>query len=157
MTDVLTRQQRSLCMSRIRGTNTKPEQSVRKALFAKGFRYRLHVRALPGKPDLVLRRYHACVFVHGCFWHGHTCSLFRWPGTNTGFWETKIETNRRNDDRNVAALLEHGWRVLVIWECALKGKDRSSIEAITAKTIRWLESQRKHLEIRGREAQRTSL
>jgi len=150
MTDVLTPTQRSLCMSRIRGTNTKPEKFVRTALFANGFRYRLHVAALPGRPDLVLRRYDACIFVNGCFWHGHDCPRFRWPATNREFWETKITTNKANDSRNAEDLIRCGWRVLIIWECALKGKHRISIENVCDRIQRWLLSNRKRCELRGR-------
>lgn len=149
MTDVLTPDQRSLCMSRIRGVNTRPEQVIRKALFANGFRYRLNVATLPGKPDLVLHRYRACIFVHGCFWHGHECHLFRWPGTNRQFWETKITTNRTNDSRTIESLISEGWRVLTIWECAIKGKERIPIEQISQRIQRWLLSNRKRSEVRG--------
>ena len=152
MSDVLTPEQRSRCMSRIRGVNTKPEQVIRKALFANGFRYRLNVSTLPGKPDLVLRRYHACIFVHGCFWHGHECHLFRWPGTNRQFWETKINANRMNDARSIESLIRNGWRVLVIWECALRGKHRVPIEKVCQRTQQWLQSNRKRLEVEGRRA-----
>lgn len=152
MTDVLTPEQRSLCMSRIRGANTKPEQLIRKALFANGFRYRLNVGTLPGKPDIVLRRYRACIFVHGCFWHGHECHLFRWPGTNRQFWETKIGTNRMNDARSIESLIRDGWRVLIIWECALRGKHRVPIEKVCKTTQQWLQSNRKRLEVEGRRA-----
>jgi DNA mismatch endonuclease (patch repair protein) len=151
MTDVLTPGQRSLCMSRIRGMNTKPEMLVRKALFADGFRYRLHVRSIPGKPDLVLPRYRACVFVNGCFWHGHECALFRWPATNREFWEKKISTNRANDARNVVALLAERWRILTIWECALKGRNRIALEEVLERTEHWLRSAKKQSEIHGRE------
>jgi DNA mismatch endonuclease, patch repair protein len=149
MTDVLTPDQRSLCMSRIRGVNTRPELVIRKALFACGLRYRLHVADLPGKPDLVLHRYRACIFVHGCFWHGHECHLFRWPSTNRKFWETKITTNRTNDSRSIESLIRAGWRVLTIWECAIKGKERIPIEQISQRIQRWLLSNRKRCDVRG--------
>jgi DNA mismatch endonuclease (patch repair protein) len=149
MTDVLTPAQRRLCMSRIRGANTKPEQLIRKALFASGFRYRLHVGTIPGKPDLVLRRYHACIFVNGCFWHGHQCHLFRWPATNRAFWEGKITRDRENDSRNLDDLDRMGWRVLIIWECALKGSQRLPVERISQRIQHWLRSKRKHCELRG--------
>ena len=149
MTDVLTPAQRRLCMSRIRGTDTKPEQIIRTALFADGFRYRLHVGALPGKPDLVLHRYRACILVNGCFWHGHECPLFRWPSTNHQFWETKITANRTNDSRNVEELIRAGWRVLIIWECALKGKQRIPIGQVCRRAERWLLSSRRRGEITG--------
>lgn len=150
MTDVLTPAQRHLCMSRIRGINTKPEQLIRKTLFASGFRYRLHVGTLPGKPDLVLHRYHACIFVNGCFWHGHECHLFRWPRTNREFWKGKITRNRENDSRSHGDLARMGWRVLIVWECALKGRQRVSIERVCQRIQRWLLSSRRRFELHGR-------
>jgi DNA mismatch endonuclease (patch repair protein) len=148
--DVLTPDQRRLCMSRVRSTNTKPELLIRRALFADGFRYRLHVSVLPGKPDLVLHRYRACIFVNGCFWHGHDCQRFRWPGTNRAFWETKITTNQVNDSRNAEDLICEGWRVLTIWECALRGKHSIAVEMVCQRIQKWLLSDRKRGELRGR-------
>lgn len=126
MADVLTRSQRRLNMSRIRARDTKPELIVRKALHSRGFRYRLHVRTLPGRPDLVLPKYRAIVFVHGCFWHGHDCKLFKWPQTREQFWRSKISANRLRDQSALETLNRLGWRTLVIWECALRGPDRQS-------------------------------
>lgn len=111
-------------MSGIRGADTKPEMLVRRLLFARGFRYRLHAKNLPGRPDIVLPRWRAAVFVHGCFWHRHDCHLFRLPGTRTEFWKTKIDANATRDARNRLALREGGWRVATVWECALKGRTR---------------------------------
>ncbi len=111
-------------MSGIRGKNTKPELIVRKALFAQGFRYRLHVKSLPGKPDVVLPKYRTVIFVHGCFWHGHDCRLFKLPASNRAFWRAKIRRNQENDRKAVRALRKDGWRVITVWECALRGPNR---------------------------------
>ena len=109
-------------MSGIRGKNTRPEIQIRKLLHAAGYRFRLHRRDLPGNPDIVLPRYHIAIFVHGCFWHGHeNCQLFRLPKSRTEFWEKKISGNVERDKRNIEDLLEQGWRVLLVRECALKG------------------------------------
>lgn len=137
-------------MSGIRGKNTQPELLVRKALHKEGFRYRLHDKHLPGKPDLVLPKYSAVIFVHGCFWHGHNCHLFKWPKTRKEFWRNKINRNRKVDRRNYKKLKEEGWYVLTIWECALKGKTKQSFESVINRTTKWLESGKKDLEIRGR-------
>lgn len=108
-------------MSRIKGRNTKPEELVRKYLFSKGFRYRKNDKRLPGSPDIVLPKYKTCIFVNGCFWHGHKgCKYFVWPQNNAEFWKTKIETNVERDRRKETALAELGWNVVVIWECQLK-------------------------------------
>ena len=108
-------------MSRIKGKNTKPEMLVRKFLFAHGYRYRLHAKKLPGKPDIVLPKYKTVIFVHGCFWHGHAnCKYFVIPKTRTDWWVNKINGNIANDDRAVKALKRAGWKVITIWECQLK-------------------------------------
>ena len=121
MTDVHSPATRSYNMSRINGKNTKPEELVRKYLFSKGFRYRKNDKRLPGKPDIVLPKYKTCVFVNGCFWHGHEgCRYFRWPEDNADFWKTKIMQNRERDDKKHKELLKMGWKVLVVWECELK-------------------------------------
>lgn len=125
-------------MATIKNRNTKPEVVLRKALFALGLRYRLHARSLPGTPDLVFARYHAVVFVHGCFWHGHGCSLFVVPATRTEFWLGKIGVNQARDEHAVAALRDQGWRVLTVWECALRGADRLAPEVLAARVARWL-------------------
>lgn len=121
MTDSLTPQQRSAQMSRIRGTNTKLEVLVRSALHARGFRYRLGGAGLPGKPDIVLPKYGTVVFVHGCFWHGHNCPLYRLPKTRPEFWAAKIDSNKARDARVEFQLRESGWRVELVWECSLRG------------------------------------
>jgi DNA mismatch endonuclease, patch repair protein len=124
MADRLTPEQRRLNMSRVRGKDTAPELIVRRLLHSTGFRYRLHRRGLPGRPDIVLPKHDAAVQVHGCFWHGHACPLFRLPDTRTEFWRAKIEGNRRRDLAAVTALRALGWRTLIVWECALKGPGR---------------------------------
>lgn len=128
--DVLTREQRRLNMSRVRGRDTKIELFLRKGLYARGLRFRLYRRDLPGRPDVVLPRQRVCVFVHGCFWHGHGCALFRMPATREDFWRAKIAGTKERDRRNTKALLKAGWRVLVLWECATRGPRRLAPEAI---------------------------
>lgn len=147
MVDVVDSKTRSRMMSGIRGRNTKPEILIRSLLHRHGFRFRLHVRDLPGKPDIVLPRYHAVVFVHGCFWHGHDCPLFKWPGTRPDFWRKKIGRNRLNDDRAKETLLENGWRVGIVWECALRGAGRN-IEGVAQGLADWLRSDTPLIEVR---------
>ncbi len=141
---------RSRMMSRIRSKNTQPEIAIRQGLHALGFRFRLHRPDLPGKPDIVLPKYRAVILVHGCFWHGHNCTLFRWPRTRQAWWRTKIEGNRTRDARNQQALVEEGWRVLAIWECALKGRERQPLDSVLAQTAHWLASDSTLAEIRGK-------
>ena len=129
MTDVHSPATRSYNMSRISGKNTKPEELVRKYLFSKGFRYRKNDKRLPGKPDIVLPKYKTCVFVNGCFWHGHEgCRYFRWPEDNADFWKTKIMQNRERDEKKHKELLKMGWKVLVVWECELKKKNATILK-----------------------------
>lgn len=114
-------------MSRIKGRNTKPEELVRKHLFSKGFRYRKNDKRLPGSPDIVLPKYKTCIFVNGCFWHGHKgCKYFVWPQNNADFWESKIIANIERNRKKEAELNERGWKVLVIWECQLKPRTRDN-------------------------------
>ncbi len=122
MADNHTKEIRSMNMSHIRSTNTKPEEKVRKYLFSKGLRYRKNVRTLPGKPDIVLKKYKTVVFVNGCFWHKHDCGRFVMPSSNTEYWKKKINGNVERDKTNTALLKEQGWKVIVIWECQLKNK-----------------------------------
>lgn len=120
MPDVLTPAQRHRCMSHIRSKATKPEILVRRWLWSHGYRYRLNVKSVPGKPDIVMRKYRTAIFVNGCFWHGHEgCKQFVPPKTNTGFWQTKIARNRERDQRNYDELTHAGWQVIVIWQCNL--------------------------------------
>lgn len=149
MTDVVNKQTRSRMMSGIKGKNTKPELIIRKALFKKGFRFKLHDKSLPGKPDLVLPKYDAVIFIHGCFWHQHNCHLFKWPSTRPEFWETKIHRNVEVDKRNYKELKKEGWYILTIWECALKGKTRRSLEEVIDSTIHWLEYETRDRQIKG--------
>ncbi len=148
MADVVDPATRSRMMSGIRGKNTKPELTIRKALHARGFRYRLHCK-LPGKPDLCLPKYRAVIFVHGCFWHGHDCHLFKWPKTRPAFWREKIGRNRAVDSLALTALSQAGWRVATVWECALKGKTRLQLEDVIASLDRWLRSSESTLVIEG--------
>lgn len=121
MADKHTPEQRSYNMSQVRSKNTKPELMVRKFLFSHGFRYRLHDKKLPGKPDMVLPKYKTVVFVHGCFFHGHEgCRYATIPQTRTEWWQEKISSNRRRDIENAAKLLALGWRIITIYECELK-------------------------------------
>ncbi len=122
MADNKTTSARSINMSRIRSTNTNPEELVRKYLFSRGFRYRKNVRELPGCPDIVLTKYKTVIFVNGCFWHKHDCPRFVWPTTNREYWIPKIEGNVSRDHYNQELLKERGWSVLVVWECQLKKK-----------------------------------
>lgn len=122
MTDIVDRATRSQMMAGIKSKNTKPEKIIRSALHRRGFRFRLNQASLPGKPDLVFKKHNAVIFIHGCFWHHHDCPLFKWPSSNKDFWRNKIERNRAKDVEVLEALKIAGWRVMVIWECALKGK-----------------------------------
>ena len=122
MADNHTPEVRSYNMSRIRSENTKPEEKVRKYLFSRGFRYRKNKASLPGKPDIVLTKYRAVVFVHGCFWHKHDCGRFRWPKSNQDYWNAKILNNTERDRVCCNQLRLLGWRVIIVWECELKSK-----------------------------------
>ncbi|MBA4390523.1 MAG: very short patch repair endonuclease [Syntrophus sp. (in: bacteria)] len=133
MADVHSKETRSYNMSRIKGKDTKPEILVRKYLFSKGLRYRLHQRGLAGTPDLVFRKYETVVFIHGCFWHGHKgCKFFVPPKTRTEWWLNKISTTEGKDVENTLKLKKQGWKVISVWECSLKSDKRY-------KTLAWLE------------------
>jgi len=112
---------RSRTMRAVRGRDTRPEMTVRRLLHRLGYRFRLHRADLPGRPDLAFPVRHKAVFVHGCFWHGHDCHLFRWPKGNAEFWQAKIAGNVERDRRTLDALVAQGWRVLTVWECAMRG------------------------------------
>lgn len=131
---------RSRMMQGIRSANTVPEKQVRSLLHRQGFRFRLNVAKLPGKPDIVLPRYRAVVMVNGCFWHGHNCALFRMPSTRPEFWTAKIGKNRENDHRANERLIDAGWRVATVWECALKGRGAIPPETLIARLCTWLRS-----------------
>lgn len=125
MTDIKTPEERSRNMAAIKSTDTRPEMLVRRYLHSMGWRYRLHSKKLPGKPDIVMRRFMTVIFVNGCFWHGHRgCKYYRLPKSNTEFWGKKIEQNRLRDERDILALTELGWRVIVIWECELRNGEQ---------------------------------
>ena len=117
-------------MSRIRGRDTKPEMTIRRGLHARGLRFSLHRTDLPGQPDLVFPKYNSVIFVHGCFWHGHGCRMFAWPETRKAFWKEKIGRTRQRDRRALKLLRAQGWRVLAVWECALKGSDRWPLDEV---------------------------
>jgi len=122
--DIVSREKRSRMMSAIGGKDTRPELKVRSYLHSKGFRFRLHVRNLPGRPDMVFPKYRTVVFVHGCFWHRHDgCNLAYHPKTNVDFWEKKFQGNVERDLRNLQELEKDGWKVLIIWECELSGSN----------------------------------
>ncbi len=150
MTDVVDALTRSRMMAGITGKDTRPEMLVRRALHAAGYRYRLHDRELPGRPDLVFVSRRAVIFVNGCFWHGHRCRLFKWPSTRKAWWREKINTTRRRDRRAIRKLTRDGWRVLTIWECALKGRERRPLHHVVLQTSRWLEGKKPVHEIRGK-------
>lgn len=140
MADIVDAETRSRLMAGVRSKNTKPELLLRRALHARGLRYRLHGAKLPGKPDLVFAKYQAVVFVHGCFWHRHSnCRFATTPSTRSEFWTKKFSANIERDKRNVAALLENGWRIATVWECALKGRDVSRVAELVA---HWLTQER---------------
>lgn len=135
-------------MAGIKGANTKPERELRAALHARGFRYRLHAKEMIGRPDLVFPRYHAVVFVHGCFWHRHEgCRYATTPTTRPEFWQTKFAANVIRDKRVAAELLRMGWRVATVWECALKG--RTHMDRIAEQVAQWLVSRDAVFEAAG--------
>lgn len=149
MVDVLTSEQRKLNMSRIHGRNTKPEMLIRRGLHARGLRFRLHDRTLPGRPDLIFPRYRVVILVHGCFWHGHDCPMFRMPATRQEFWNAKIASNQARDAKVHAALLMLGWRVLTVWECSLRGKGRLPLESVLDACVDFVRTDKVTLTIQG--------
>ncbi|MBI3523412.1 MAG: DNA mismatch endonuclease Vsr [Betaproteobacteria bacterium] len=146
MVDVVDPATRSRMMAGIRAKDTAPELQIRRGLHRLGFRFRLHDKRLPGKPDLLLPKHSAVIFVHGCFWHGHDCPAFKWPKTRAEFWRSKIKHNRENDRRHVKMLRGLGWRVCVIWECSVR---KPGAEALVARIARWLAGTLRTLEIRA--------
>ncbi|MCW8952195.1 MAG: very short patch repair endonuclease [Rhodospirillales bacterium] len=149
MADVVSREVRSRMMSGIRGADTRPEMIIRQGLHRRGFRYRLHSRKLPGKPDLVFPKYTAVIFVNGCFWHGHDCHLFKWPKTRADFWKNKISSNRSRDAANLEILRNRGWRTCIVWECALKGSSPEKLNDVMDQVSWWLNNDAESLDIRG--------
>jgi DNA mismatch endonuclease (patch repair protein) len=149
MADVVSPEKRSQMMAGIKGKNTKPEMLMRSALHRAGFRFKLHEKTLPGKPDMVFPRYNAVIFVHGCFWHGHDCHLFKWPSSRVDFWKTKITRNQQVDRESMEKLRAAGWRVASIWECAVRGRAKRPFPEIIDECRDWLQSDTSTLEIRG--------
>jgi len=145
--DVHSKAVRSKNMRAIKSKNTRPELFVRRLLHSLGFRFRLHARKLPGTPDIVLKKYKAVIFVHGCFWHGHDCYLFSMPKTRTEFWSKKISGNQQRDKLAYKKLVSNGWRVLYIWECALKGRKRLDIGILTDTIEEWLIAEEPSAEV----------
>lgn len=127
MSDIFSFQKRSDIMSKIGGKNTKPEILVRKFLFSKGFRYRINVKTLPGKPDIVLPKYKTVIFINGCFWHGHNCKKGKLPSSNIDFWREKISNNKSRDDKNSDLLIKLGWKVIIIWQCEISNVNNREI------------------------------
>ncbi|WP_281990738.1 very short patch repair endonuclease [Sulfitobacter geojensis] len=151
MTDIVSAEKRSEMMSGIRGKDTKPEIIVRRLLYRLGYRFRLHRKDLPGRPDIVLPKWRKVVFVNGCYWHGHgDCHLFRAPKTRTEFWTTKIASNRARDQRNYAELVGAGWGVVVIWECAVSKKLQLPSDQLEQVISDALASTNELIVIRGR-------
>jgi len=137
MADIFSKQKRSAVMASIKGSDTTPERVVRSFLFSRGYRYRKNVPYLPGRPDIVLRRYNTVIFVNGCFWHGHRgCHLYVEPKSNVDFWRAKVQRNRQRDDAVWNALLEMGWKVEVIWECQLHGEKMGETLSNLEKTLK---------------------
>jgi len=149
MTDVVDPQTRSRMMSGIRAKNTAPEHVIRSMVHKAGFRFRLHYSVLPGKPDMVFPKYRAIILVNGCFWHGHDCHLFKWPSSRPAFWRQKIEGNKARDLRNLQKYKDAGWRVMVIWECALKGKDSAQPHELSSRIQDWLLKGGSFIEVAG--------
>lgn len=145
MADIVDRKTRSRMMSGIRGKNTKPELLLRRALHGLGLRYRLHGPGLPGRPDIVLPRHHAVVQIQGCFWHRHdACRFATIPSSNVEFWDTKFGETVKRDKRNLATLLQSGWRVAIVWECAINSE---GAEVVARQVAKWLASRNVYCEI----------
>lgn len=139
MVDRVGRDVRTRIMRANRGKNTGPELIVRKALFAKGLRYRIHDKSFPGKPDIVFAKHRAVIFIHGCFWHGHDCRRRPFPKSNEAFWQGKIEANKKRDLETKLIINEMGWRVLVIWECAIRRRTPHFAESVDFdRVVSWL-------------------
>lgn len=149
MADIVDKETRSRMMSGIRSKHTAPELALRRALHSRGLRYRLHLKELPGKPDMTFPRHHAVVLVHGCFWHGHDCRYFRWPETRPDFWRQKIEGNRANDQKTRRSLLASGWRICIVWECALRGRSETALNLLADRISVWLRDGDEFMEEAG--------
>ncbi len=150
MTDIVSQDVRSRMMAGIKDRDTKPEILLRQVLHRAGYRFRLHRKDLPGRPDLVLGKYKAVIFVNGCFWHGHeNCHLFRLPKSRQDFWEEKISGNQARDNRKQSELVKLGWRVGVVWECALKGKWALDQEILLRRLEEFILGDKTFSEMRG--------
>lgn len=147
MADVVDAKTRSRMMSGIKGKNTKPELVIRRKLHARGFRFQLHRRNLPGSPDIVLPKYRAAILINGCFWHGHDCRLFKWPKTRPDFWREKITGNILRDRRKKAELRRLGWRICVLWECEIKAANEEQLTTIVDRIVEWLASDTEVLQL----------
>lgn len=150
--DIISKEQRSKIMSKIRSKDTVPEKQIRKALHHAGFRYRIYDKKYPGTPDIVLPKYYSVIFINGCFWHGHAdCKIFRFPKSNQMFWIKKISRNCERDKINIKQYQDKCWRVCVVWECAIRGeRKKEKIDNVLRKIILWLEETKEpFLEIRG--------
>ena len=152
MPDVHDPATRSRNMAAVRGKDTKAELLIRRGLHGLGFRYRLQAKDLPGKPDLVLPKHRAVIFVHGCFWHGHDCKLFRLPATRQSFWKDKITGNAARDAKALMAIEARGWRTAVVWECALRGPGRRDTESALTALSGWIRSDAPSFTLDGHEA-----
>lgn len=151
MIDVVDSATRSRMMSGIKSKNTKPELLIRKSLHALGLRYRLHSREIIGHPDMVLQKWRVLIFVHGCFWHWHGCRLSKLPSTRTEFWQSKLRGNRERDEKIIKQLINSGWRCVIIWECALRGKSgKKNLENIAVELASWIRQSKQTVwEIKG--------
>jgi len=150
MVDVVDNVTRSRMMSCIRAKDTKPEVIVRKKLHSYGYRYRKNLKNLPGTPDIVLKKYGAVIQIYGCFWHGHNCNDFKWPATRPEFWKNKINGNQKRDHFSEQQLVDAGWKVLIVWECAVKkatrGKEYANLEELVDQISSWIKSDSKGLK-----------
>jgi DNA mismatch endonuclease (patch repair protein) len=149
MADVHDPATRSRNMAAIRSRDTKPERLLRSALHKRGVRYRLHSKKVPGRPDILMPGRRIAIFVHGCFFHGHQCETFRWPKTRKDFWESKITGNVERDRRNENQLHAEGWRVAIVWSCALAGRGKIGIDPVADRLVDWMKSEDRRLEIAG--------
>lgn len=150
MADIVSTKKRSKMMAGIKSKNTKPELVIRKALHKIGYRYSLHNKSLHGNPDICLTKYRTVIFVNGCFWHAHeNCHLYRLPKSKTEFWQKKLSGNKVRDKKNIDKLHNDDWRVIVIWECSLKGRHKLDLNALTKEIDCWIQGDSYWLEIRG--------
>lgn len=148
--DTVDKETRSKIMSKVGQKSTGPEVKLRKALFAKGYRYRINVRSLPGSPDIVLPKYKVAIFVHGCFWHRHKgCKYATMPKTREEFWKKKFDANIVRDKQNIEKLIGMGWRVAIVWECVIKTKDIVQFNEMVANLEHWIlkENKETYIEI----------